>query len=213
MANILILSNNPVLADQWKTILSIDHNIGTAKNITDVINLILLKPTDILLIDADLLDSNDTTLNQIKDIGLKTLIIGRNWSEDKQIHVLVSGVSGYCEYADVHKVLQKAMESISKGDIWIQRHLVPKVIGQLVSLTNTPTIQPKKTIPLNKNLHLLTHRELDVAKMICAGECNKIIATLLNISERTVKAHLTSIFQKLDVHDRLNLAILFKEII
>lgn len=212
MGSTLVLSNNPVLTDQWKTILSIERNVWSVNNIAGVIDFIRLNPTDILIIDADLLDSNDAVFNQIKNIGLKTLIIGRNWSEDKQIHALVSGMSGYCEQGDALIVLLKAIASISKGDIWLQRHLIPKVIGQLVSLTNAQINQPKKTY-LNNNLQLLTQRERDVTKIICTGGSNKVIASLLNISERTVKAHLTSIFQKLDIQDRLQLAILFKEII
>jgi len=213
VAGILIVSSNPALAAQWEAIIPIEHNIGTVNNITDIIGVIRSKPIDILIIDANILDANDIILNQIKDINLKTLIIGHDWSEERQIHVLVSGMSGYCEHEDTFKILPKAIDSIFKGDIWIQRHLVPKVIGQLVKLTNAQTIQSKKSTPLNKNLHLLTHRELDVAKLICSGENNKTVASILDITERTVKAHVTSIFQKLDVPDRLHLAILFKEII
>lgn len=212
MASTLILSNNPALTDQWKTMLSIEHNVWSVNNIADVIDFVHLNPTDVLIIDADLLDSNDAVFNQIKDIGSKSLIVGHNWSEDKQIHALVSGMSGYCEHEDALIVLVKAIASIAKGDIWLQRHLIPKVIGQLVSLANAQTNPPEK-IHLNNNLQLLTHRERDVAKMICTGGSNKAIASLLNISERTVKAHLTSIFQKLDIQDRLQLAILYKEIL
>jgi DNA-binding NarL/FixJ family response regulator len=74
-----------------------------------------------------------------------------------------------------------------------------------------PILPDQKKIEFKNNLRTLTLRELDVAKMISTGENNKIIASTLNISERTVKAHLTSIFQKLKVQDRLRLAILFKE--
>lgn len=56
----------------------------------------------------------------------------------------------------------------------------------------------------------LTKRELDVAEMISQGKGNRSIAESLNISERTVKAHLTSIFRKLSVHDRLHLVLLLK---
>jgi two-component system nitrate/nitrite response regulator NarL len=211
VANIILISNNHILSDQWKTILSMEHNIRTVTSIIDAANFIHLKTTDILIIDADVLDSNETALNQIKNMGIKTLIVGRNWSEDKQIQVLVSGMSGYCEHEDALNVLLKATESIFMGDIWMQRHLVPKVIGQLVSLTTAKTIASKETASINKSVQQLTHRELDVARMICAGKSNKVIATLLNISERTVKAHLTSIFQKLEVQDRLHLAILLRD--
>lgn len=215
MANILILSINPILADQWKTILSEEHKINIVDTINHAIGHIPMNPTDILIIDADAadFDTDTTALAQILNTALKALIIGRDWPEDQQIHALISGFSGYCEYDAAADQLLKATNSLLKGDIWIQRHLVPKVIGHLIDLTNAQTIQPEKTTPAHNNLQTLTHRELDVAKMIRAGESNKTIASLLNISERTVKAHLTSIFQKLEVQDRLHLAVLLKEII
>ncbi|MBV5337679.1 MAG: response regulator transcription factor [Deltaproteobacteria bacterium] len=53
----------------------------------------------------------------------------------------------------------------------------------------------------------LTEREREVAVLVAHGECNKEIARELNIAERTVKAHLSTVFEKLDVRDRLQLAI------
>jgi DNA-binding NarL/FixJ family response regulator len=54
---------------------------------------------------------------------------------------------------------------------------------------------------------MLTPRERDIARLVSNGACNKNIARELNISERTVKAHLTTIFQKLGIADRLHLAL------
>jgi DNA-binding NarL/FixJ family response regulator len=58
----------------------------------------------------------------------------------------------------------------------------------------------------------LSEREVEVANLIRKGENNKGIAQVMNISERTVKAHLSSIFRKFEVDDRLRLAIRLKEI-
>jgi DNA-binding NarL/FixJ family response regulator len=99
------------------------------------------------------------------------------------------------------------------GDIWIRRALVPKVIGVLTS-ARRPQLAPN-TVDTElklKKLASLSAREVEVADMIRQGESNKRIALAMNISERTVKAHLSSIFRKLNVDDRLRLAILLKEI-
>ncbi|MDO9140167.1 MAG: LuxR C-terminal-related transcriptional regulator, partial [Methylobacter sp.] len=103
----------------------------------------------------------------------------------------------------------KAVESILQGDIWVQRHLVPQVIGTLVKITRAPVAPPPKPAPAG--LDTLSVRERDVVRLILRGISNKVIASELFISERTVKAHLTSIFKKLHVPDRLHLAILLKE--
>jgi DNA-binding NarL/FixJ family response regulator len=75
----------------------------------------------------------------------------------------------------------------------------------------TQTLDSSKTIESSALLATLSSREHDVAKMIRDGENNKVIAKNLSISERTVKAHLTSIFKKLNVPDRLHLALYIKE--
>ena len=59
----------------------------------------------------------------------------------------------------------------------------------------------------------LTPRELQVARMVHKGGNNKTIARKLDISERTVKAHLSSIFRKLNIENRLHLAIFFHEVV
>jgi len=55
-------------------------------------------------------------------------------------------------------------------------------------------------------LKKLSEREIEVAKLIAMGDSNKVIARKLNITERTVKSHVSTIFTKLDVKDRLKLA-------
>ena len=61
-------------------------------------------------------------------------------------------------------------------------------------------------------LHALTTRELQIANAVAEGRGNREIATQLGITEQTVKNHLTSIFEKLGVHSRLQLALLmFRE--
>jgi DNA-binding NarL/FixJ family response regulator len=105
------------------------------------------------------------------------------------------------------KILLQAIDHIRQGDIWIPRLLVPKVIGSLVQMKSMGNGPSPETMQL---LKLLSKREHDVAKMINEGRDNKTIASKLFISERTVKAHLTSIFKKLNVPNRLHLALLIK---
>ena len=119
---------------------------------------------------------------------------------------MAAGASGYCQYDETETVFLKAVKSVISGEIWLQRHLVPKVIGSLVKIPDDENFK-KKDAENEALIKELSIRELDVAKMIGVGKTNKAIASNLDISERTVKAHLTSIYRKLDVPDRLHLAI------
>ncbi len=158
--------------------------------------------------DCCLIKDNMTELEQLEQLNSKILLAGYQFSEEDQIKAVIMGVSGYCDINIPLELLKKAIKSVMAGDIWIQRHLFPKVLLPLVE-SNQTTIQQKKTT--TADLQSLSVRELDVAKMIGLGKSNKLIASTLFISERTVKAHLTSIFKKLGVRDRLHLAVYLSE--
>ncbi|MCK5120784.1 MAG: response regulator transcription factor [Methylococcales bacterium] len=168
---------------------------------------------DAVIIDTQKIDNNDNLFSFFNKQSTRFLIVGNSWSEDNQIKALVHGAAGYCGEFEPPELLLQAVKSILKGDIWIQRHLVPRVIGTLIQMKSTPAnkIQEEKSTESSKLLKTLSNRELDVAHMIRSGENNKTIASTLNISERTVKAHLTSIFKKLNISDRLHLALFIKE--
>jgi DNA-binding NarL/FixJ family response regulator len=208
MANLLILSNNLTLAEQWKAVLSAEHQVHVLNNHLLIEKLIIKQAIGLLVLDGALLN-NAKDLDEIKQYGIKVLLIGNNWSEESQINSLVSGISGYCEANTISSSLLKATNTILLGDIWVHRHLVPRIIERLIKLNtaNGLTIAP----PTSNNLQTLSQRELAVAKLLRQGENNKIIAAALNISERTVKAHLTSIFTKFNVKNRVHLALLLQE--
>lgn len=212
MANILILSTAPQSGATWQEALSKEHEVQIVNSLETASHVIKQQPIHFIIIDGKLFDTDGVDLSLFSDYGLKSLIIGHKWAEDKQIEALVAGHWGYCEAEIAIQLLPKAIGSILNGDIWVNRHLVPKVISMLINMNKLhPVLPDQENIEFKNNLKMLTLRELDVAKMISTGKNNKIIASALNISERTVKAHLTSIFQKLNVQDRLRLAILFKE--
>lgn len=143
------------------------------------------------------------------------LVVGCEWSEQQQINLLLHGASGYCETADTANQLGRAVDSILKGDVWIKRSLVPKVISLLNEHKQSNLSRQSISLDMDSLIQMfatLSVRELEVANMIGQGESNKRIAQAMNISERTVKAHLSAVFRKLAVEDRLRLAIRLKEI-
>ena len=207
MHNVVIFSKRQPLIRLWSHALVSHFNIHTTSNPEGFNN------AGVVVIDSSIIDENNNLAHLFTDKSTRFLIIGEGWSESKQINALVHGAAGYCGESEPAKLLVQAINSVLKGDIWIQRHLVTKVIGTLVRIKSEP-LQPSstsKTIELSARLDTLSARELDVANMIRNGESNKIIASSLGISERTVKAHLTSTFKKLKVNDRLHLALYIKE--
>lgn len=212
MAHIIILSEAPNQAERWASILSKEHKTKVLHDLNKVSENTALATINLVVIDAELLDSSFSTLVLLAQLNLKVLVIGQNWSDDNQIEALASGCSGYCEIDTVDQLLLKAANHLLTGDIWIQRHLIPRLINALSELSGDIRKNRHHQQDVENKLTLLSKRELDVAELIKTGESNKAIAAKLNISERTVKAHLTSIFNKLEISDRLHLALFLKDI-
>jgi len=211
VARILIFSDDRRLADQWRSLLATEYEVYLG-DVTKADATPTSPASDgIAIVHTGIIAADLGNLAPLIRQGLKLLIVGADWSEDKQIYALVAGCYGYCEVDVAPELLAKAVKSVLKGDVWIPRHLAPRIIGMLARLSPAVNETEGVRADLKKNIELLTQRERDVARMLGEGLSNKLIASMLNISERTVKAHLTSIFQKLDVQDRLQLALLLKD--
>ncbi|MCF6203813.1 MAG: response regulator transcription factor [Methylococcaceae bacterium] len=205
MKRVLIFSENNLLIKSWSSALSPIYQISKLDDIDSEFT------ADAVIIDSQKIDSNNSLLSNFSYKSTRFLIVGSNWPENNQINALIQGAAGYCEASESPKLMIQALEQILKGDIWIQRLLVPKVIGSLMKI-KTSEVEAKKNSSSSKLFESLSSREMDVAKMIQAGKNNKTIASSLYISERTVKAHLTSIFKKLNIPSRLHLAVFIKEL-
>jgi DNA-binding NarL/FixJ family response regulator len=99
----------------------------------------------------------------------------------------------------------EALQLILHGEVWVERYVISGLIDEL---THKPTISDEQ----KQALETLSSKEGEVAKLVSHGATNKMIARQLNITERTVKAHLTSIFNKMGLKDRLSLAIFFRDL-
>ncbi len=121
------------------------------------------------------------------------------------IALLKAGARGYCHREIDGPLLEKATEVVLKGEIWAGRKLIPHLLEELTVLTE----QQRREVPGNSDerLERITRRERQIVDLLSAGASNKEIAKRLNVTERTVKAHLTAIFRKLGLSGRLQLAL------
>ncbi len=119
------------------------------------------------------------------------------------IAVLKYGARGFANTYIDPRLLAKAVAAVQGGEIWVGRKLMTSLI-EAASRNSAPS-GPTADIPA---LDQLTEREREIAVMIGNGANNKRIASDLGIAERTVKAHLGSIFEKTPARDRLQLALI-----
>ena len=113
--------------------------------------------------------------------------------------LLAAGARGYVHALAVPEVLQQAQQVVANGGLWLGRSLMADLLRDQAP--------PQKHHP---HLQLLTARERAVALAVASGLSNKEVARELAITERTVKAHLSACFEKLQVRDRMQLALALK---
>lgn len=115
----------------------------------------------------------------------------------ESIELFKSGVKGVLNTYAAKTVVGQAINSVSSGNVWLGQNIMQAMIQSL----NEPA---KKQEGWKE---LLTEREIQVSELVIEGNSNKVIAEQIFVTERTVKAHLQNIFKKLEVKDRLALAI------
>lgn len=127
-----------------------------------------------------------------------------------ELSLVLSGVRGCCSTGIDAALLRKAVASVSRGGYWVRRTVLEAVVKNVVSVTDS---REEDTLArdFSRMLNLLTPRQLEIVRLVGGGGSNKEIANRLRLSEKTVKAHLTSAFQKLGISDRLRLALLVNQ--
>jgi two-component system nitrate/nitrite response regulator NarL len=141
---------------------------------------------------------------------LTSLILLTSTPNDREgLAALKGGARGYSSLEMDPGLLRKLVGVVLRGEIWVARKIYAPLLEELTSLTE----RRHKEFPANLDTRLdrLTPREREIAQLIGGGASNKEIAGRLNITEATVKAHLTAIFRKLGLSDRLGLALFVTE--
>ncbi len=143
-------------------------------------------------------------LRQVREASPAPLVVLSDQPcESQAAACLAAGASGYCNTHAAPAVLQQIAAVVAQGGLWLGTDLLQRLMGSAATLLARQ--QPRATGA--EALDALTERELEVARLVAAGASNREIASRLGITERTVKAHLGTIFSKLQVRDRLQLSL------
>lgn len=140
-------------------------------------------------------------LQSIRDAAPQAhIVVLSNIPEDSQgLSALAAGAVGYCSALALPPVLKQVANAVEHGGLWIGPQLMRRLMHGLAARASNPT---------PSLLGQLSQREHQVALAVAQGASNKEIARAMSITERTVKAHLSSIFGKLGVRDRMQLSLL-----
>ena len=166
-----------------------------------------VKPS-VLLLDLGLIPPEgigSISAIQLLSPSTKIILLNNLYDEKEAMSALKSGVKGICPKDIEPSMLKKAIEVVQKGEVWACRKTVSRLLSEVVSLTESRQKDPPNLSEVC--LDYLTPREFQIAQMVGSGANNKEIAHRLNITESTVKSHLTTIFSKLQIPDRLRLGL------
>lgn len=120
------------------------------------------------------------------------------------LRALDAGARGYVHLLAVPAVLREVEQVVRHGGLWVG----PELMQRLLAATRQVVARAPSAIRPVADLSVLSEREAQVARAVAAGKSNREVAEQLCISERTVKAHLGNVFDKLGVRDRLQLGLL-----
>lgn len=135
--------------------------------------------------------------------GHPVVILSDEPDEELVMSALAAGAAGCCNSRAAPEVLRQVALAVGNGGLWIGQSLLQRMVGATAKSLGQRPNQVKNEGWGDK----LSERERQVAKLVAGGASNKEIAAQLNISERTVKAHMSAIFDKLAVRDRLQLSL------
>lgn len=199
---VMLADDHVLMREGIRQLLEFDGTIDVVAEANDgeeCLEKIETAKPQVLLLDINMPKKNGIeVLEEIKkrNINVKVLILTVHDEVEYLLKAVDIGVEGYILKDSESMELKKAINTVINGENYIQPKLIPSLNKRLVSRDND-----------KDKIDSLTSRELEVLVQVANGMFNKEIATSLNISERTVKNHISNIFKKIDVSDRTQAAV------
>ena len=177
--------------------------VGAANDGDEALKLVAELEPDVLLLDLAMPRMTGlVALRELRDraVRARTILLTASVAKTDIVTALQLGAHGVVLKESASELLFKSIRAVMAGQYWVGRERVADLASTLRELSiSTPEPDCK---------HFgLTPRELEVVAAIVGGHSNSDVAVKLSISEKTVKHHLTNIFEKLGVSNRLELAL------
>jgi two-component system response regulator DegU len=177
--------------------------VGEAEHGDEVLDKVMSLKPDVILMDIHLPGKNGieiTTEVKRHNPAIKVLALTIDSNHNSLSNMIKAGASGYILKDVGAETLCEAIETVARGDVFIEPRLLSNVKTEFMEASSD-----EKQALLQEQLGL-TQRELEIVSCIACGESNKEIAGMLFISEKTVKNHVSNILRKMGVEDRTQIA-------
>ena len=203
MIRLVLAEDHPVVRVGLERLLANEEDIdivGTADDGAAAVELVAQQEVDVVLIDLSMpvMDGIEATRRIVEahDGNVRVVVLTSLSAREEIMAALDAGASGYLLKDAEPEELLAGVRAAARGDA----PLAPRAAKEVLSARAEERTQPE-----------LSAREMEVLELVARGLPNKLIARELQISEKTVKAHLTQVFQRIGVTDRTQAALWAKD--
>jgi DNA-binding NarL/FixJ family response regulator len=203
---VAVVDDHTLFREGIKKILALEQDIevvGEAVDGEEVVALLTRCKPDILLLDIKMERINGLqVLPQIVEQYplLKVIVLTAQISQPESVKAIKDGARGIILKHAASEFLIKGIRKVFEGELWADTPTMTQVVESL-------SRKYRGERDSERDKKELSQREKEVVVLVASGCRNKEIANKLFISEQTVKTHLSNIFQKLEINDRLELAL------
>jgi len=192
MIRVLIVDDHPIVREGVTAVLERERDIdvvGAADTIGEGLRLAAKFHPDVILLDLKLPDADAVDgVTSFAGKGRGIVVFTAHDTDDDVFRAIRGGARGYLLKGSAAAEIARAIRQVHAGE----SYLSPRIAAKLVKEVNEP----------RRRTGLLSARERGVLRLVAAGLSNRQIAEALSISERTVKFHVTAIFNKLGAENR-----------
>lgn len=177
--------------------------MGTANDIAEALAILEREQPDVILLDIDLAGVNSLDSMPLLLKATSAIVLILTGARDKETHerAVLTGARGVVLKEAPAEMILKAIKKVHEGEIWLDRITTGRIFSKLLSHSNS------QASPEAIKIASLTAREREIIDVMTkqGRSTNKQIAVHLNMSEHTLRNHLSSIYSKLEVENRLEL--------
>lgn len=206
MIKVVVADDQTIVREGLSLVLSFDEEVEVvfeAKNGQEVLDYLATQTCDVVLMDIKMpvLNGVETTAKiREKNPKVKILILTTFNDYDYIFQALKNGANGYLLKDATSQELLSAIKKVVNNEAVLGKEVSTQIVSGLREETTT-----------DKKVAALSEREFEIAKLLAKGKSNREISGLLFLSEGTVKNYLTSIFAKLELTNRTEVAVFMKK--
>lgn len=207
---VVIADDHALFRDGLRKLLAVEKDIlvvGEAASGDEVGKIVERMRPDIMLLDLKM-PKGDVVQNLLEIAArcpaTKVMVLTAFSDEESVLNAAKGGAKGYVPKGVPTAILLQAIKTVYNGGVWIDKEIPSWQLFEEIAQAQASDVSPE----VDESIKALTKREMEILRLVAEGLTNEEIGKKIFISEKTVKTHLTNIFDKLKVNNRFKAALM-----